>query len=139
MDHYVAYQKPSWEDEGGLSIDSLSKMKVGSRVNFLTRKKLVLNRVGDRAWFVYGVRAKGMKTTKYYLAGTFIIDDVLNVGEGWFRFEGDFDFKPVKPIVLSGVRWFADFLHSQNKFSLGLNKIQQVYVKELLKLKGASN
>lgn len=100
-----------------------------------TNKRVSEKIIGSRIWLIGGID----KPRKYYLCYNFIVDDIVEIDDD-FGFEvcgeqGQF-FQP--PIFLNDFPWFKDFLKSQASFSLGLQRIDERFVRELEKIAAQS-
>lgn len=130
MEDYVQYHN---SDKRGFSCFELAK---GSSFQIVTNKALAKKLIGSRVWLVGG---EG-KPRRYYLCFTFVVNQVQE-GTGEFRYmlsghKGLF-FDP--PILLNHFPWFRDFLKSQQNFSMGLRKIEKIYVAELQRISRENN
>ncbi|HOT91082.1 MAG TPA: DUF3883 domain-containing protein [Anaerolineae bacterium] len=97
----------------------------------VTNKRISANLLGNRIWLIGGIE----KPRQYYLCYNFIADEILELDDE-FGFEvngreGQF-FQP--PVLLNDFPWFKDFLKSQASFSLGLQRIDEKFVRELEKV-----
>lgn len=109
MRHFVAYHNTA---EMGADPNPLS---------VVTSKPLAKQIMGDRVWLIAGV---GGGPKQYQLTATFIINDCSEIAGDRFEYRVTGQgrvFEP--PIPLSDREWFADFLKSQQNFSLGLREI----------------
>lgn len=97
----------------------------------VTSKRISSNLLGNRIWLIGGIG----KPRKYYLCYNFIADEILELDDEFGLEvngrEGQF-FHP--PIFLNDFPWFKDFLKSQASFSLGLQRIDEKFVRELEKI-----
>jgi len=124
MDDYVQYHNSETMGFSCLEFDESEGFGI------LTSKSSSKLR-GNRIWLIGGIG----KPRKYYLCYNFFVE-TIKPSEGDFKFivdgqQGTF-FKPA--ILLSDFPWFKDFLKSQQNFSMGLRKIEEVFVDELEKV-----
>ena len=109
MRHFVAYHNNA---QMGPDDDPLS---------VVTSKPMSARIEGDRVWLIDGV---GLGPKQYRLVSSFIATNVVQIAGDRFdhRIEGEGrTFDP--PRLLNDHDWFADFLKSQQNFSLGLREI----------------
>jgi len=130
MEDYVQYHN---SDKRGFSCFELAK---DEDFKIVTNKVLAKKLIGHRVWLIGG---EG-NPRRYYLCSTFVVDQVQKVS-GEYRYvlsgqEGLF-FEP--PILLNNFPWFKDFLKSQQNFSMGLRKIEEIYAEELRKITQKNN
>jgi hypothetical protein len=128
MDNYVQYHN---SEAMGFSCLDLAD---GEGNNFsIATSKSVSKLNGSRIWLIGGIE----KPRKYYLCYYFFVDETESAdGDSYFKFyvsgqQGEI-FKPA--ILLNDFHWFKDFLKSQQNFSMGLRKIDKVFVDELEKI-----
>lgn len=85
--------------------------------------------LGGTAWMISGA---GTPKT-FLLHGCFTVDEWSELDDSNFKYvyggEIRKQFKP--PVVLNDLKWFPEFKKSQSNFSLGLQKIQPEFVKNL--------
>lgn len=125
MDDYIQYHN---SELMGVSCLELADGE-GSDFSIVTNKPSS-NLPGSRIWLIGGLG----KPRTYYLCCYFIADKIEpTTGDSYFKFyisgqEGKL-FRPAIPI--NDFPWFKDFLQSQQNFSLGLRKIEKIFVDEL--------
>lgn len=97
----------------------------------IVTSKPVSKLMGSRVWLIGGIG----KPRKYYLCYNFLVD-TIEPSNSDFKYivdgqKGNF-FKPAK--LLNDYPWFKDFLKNQQNFSMGLRKIEKVFVDEFEKV-----
>lgn len=128
MDNYVQYHN---SEAMGVSCLELTN---GEENSFsIATSKPVSKLIGSQIWLIGGLG----KPRKYYLCYYFLVDNIEpSDSDSYFKYyvtgqEGKV-FKPA--VLLNDFEWFKDFLKSQQNFSMGLRKIDKVFVDELEKI-----
>lgn len=128
MDNYVQYHNS--EAMGVSCLELTDDEESGFSI---ATSKSVSKLIGSRIWLVGGIG----KPRKYYLCYYFLVDEIEpSNGDSYFKYyvngqQGKV-FSPA--ILLNDFQWFKDFLKSQQNFSMGLRKIENIFVDELEKL-----
>jgi hypothetical protein len=128
MDNFVQYHNS--EAMGVSCLELTDVERNGFRI---ATSKSISELNESRIWLIGGIG----KPRNYYLCYYFFVDEIEpSDGDSYFKFyvngqQGKI-FEPA--ILLSDFHWFKDFLKSQQNFSLGLRKIDQVFVDELEKI-----
>ena len=98
----------------------------------MTNARLARRMAGQRIWLIGG---KG-QPRHYYLCYYFIVDEIVESGQENFRYflRGTRGKRFTPPILLDGLPWFKEFLHSQQNFRFGLRRVEDKFVQALFEL-----
>jgi hypothetical protein len=124
MDDYVQYHNS----------DTMGELSHSERSGFgVSTNKSVSKLMGSRIWLISGTG----KPRKYHLCYYFFVDTIEpldRISDFKFSLNGEQGKSFERAILISDFPWFKGFLKSQQNFSMGLRKIEVVFVDKLEKV-----